>query len=51
MHRFFVKPEQRFESTITISGEDFKHIAKVLRLGKGDVIEVCDGQAPTIWLL
>ncbi|AWW26540.1 16S rRNA (uracil(1498)-N(3))-methyltransferase [Acetobacterium carbinolicum] len=44
MHRFFVKPEQRFESTITISGEDFKHIAKVLRLGKGDVIEVCDGQ-------
>ncbi|MDD3308305.1 MAG: 16S rRNA (uracil(1498)-N(3))-methyltransferase, partial [Acetobacterium sp.] len=44
MHRFFVKPEQLLESSIDISGEDFKHITKVLRLGKGDLIEVCDGQ-------
>lgn len=44
MHRFFVKPEQLLESIVTISGEDFKHITKVLRLGKGDLIEVCDGQ-------
>ncbi len=44
MHRFFVEPGQISESTVVISGEDFKHITKVLRLGKDDVIEVCDGQ-------
>jgi len=44
MHRFFVEPDQIAEASIVISGEDFKHITKVLRLGKDDVIEVCDGQ-------
>ncbi|WP_373483295.1 16S rRNA (uracil(1498)-N(3))-methyltransferase [Acetobacterium sp.] len=44
MHRFFVEPNQVSEASIFISGEDFKHITKVLRLGKDDVIEVCDGQ-------
>lgn len=43
MHRFFVEPGQISENGIVISGEDFKHITKVLRLGKDDVIEVCDG--------
>ena len=44
MHRFFVEPDQISETAIVISGEDFKHITKVLRLGKDDLIEVCDGQ-------
>ena len=44
MHRFFVKPDQISEASIIISGEDFKHITKVLRLGKDDVIEICDGR-------
>lgn len=44
MHRFFVEPDQISEASIAIAGEDFKHITKVLRLGKNDVIEVCDGQ-------
>lgn len=43
MHRFFVEPGQISEQQIVISGEDFKHITKVLRLGKDDLIEVCDG--------
>ena len=44
MHRFFVEPDQIAEMSIVISGEDFKHITKVLRLGKDDEIEVCDGR-------
>jgi 16S rRNA (uracil1498-N3)-methyltransferase len=44
MHRFFVEPDQIAEALIVISGEDFKHITKVLRLGKDDVIEICDGR-------
>jgi len=44
MHRFFVEPDQISETAIIIAGEDFKHITKVLRLGKDDVIEVCDGR-------
>lgn len=44
MHRFFVEPDQISEEAIVISGEDFKHITKVLRLGKDDLIEVCDAQ-------
>ncbi|PKM58803.1 MAG: 16S rRNA (uracil(1498)-N(3))-methyltransferase [Firmicutes bacterium HGW-Firmicutes-4] len=44
MHRFFVEPDQIAEASIVISGEDFKHITKVLRLGKDDEIEVCDGR-------
>jgi len=44
MHRFFANPNQINHEAICISGEDFKHITKVLRLGKGETIEVCDGQ-------
>jgi len=44
MHRFFVKPDQISDQEILISGEDFKHITKVLRLAKDDLIEICDGQ-------
>lgn len=44
MHRFFVELNQISGDVVVISGEDFKHITKVLRLGSGDEIEVCDGQ-------
>lgn len=43
MHRFFVSPKQIEDGCVTIEGEDFKHITKVLRLGNEESIEVCDG--------
>lgn len=44
MHRFFVAPKQIENRVVTIAGDDYKHISKVLRLRSGDEIEVCDGQ-------
>lgn len=45
MHRFFVDACQidLIENRIIIKNEDVRHISKVLRLKKDDVIEVCDG--------
>ena len=43
MHRFFVSPAQVGEQFITVTGEDVKHISKVLRLREGDEIVLCDG--------
>lgn len=40
MHRFFVLPEQIEDKTISIKGEDLKHIKDVLRLAKKDRVEV-----------
>jgi len=47
MNRFFVKPSQVDNdlNEIIIEGDDVKHISKVLRLSKGDEIEICDGEA------
>ena len=42
MPRFFVKAEQIQDETITILGEDVKHIKNVLRKDKGDKIEICN---------
>lgn len=42
MHRFFVK--QSIGNSITITGEDVKHISRVLRLAPGDEITLCDGR-------
>lgn len=44
MHRFFVESHQIQEGIVEITGEDFKHITKVLRLREKECIEVCDGQ-------
>jgi 16S rRNA (uracil1498-N3)-methyltransferase len=44
MHRFFVAPDQISGTSVVIAGEDFKHITRVLRLGSGDVIEICNGR-------
>ena len=43
MHRFFVELQQIINNKIHIIGDDYKHIAKVLRLRIGDTIEVCNG--------
>lgn len=44
MHRFFVKPEQIKKNHIRISGDDFKHLTKVLRVSDRELFEICDGQ-------
>jgi len=44
MHRFFVTPENIQEDTITIEGDDFVHLTRVLRIGDQEVFEVCDGR-------
>lgn len=43
MQRFFVDKSVINADTITISGDDATHISRVLRLGAGDEIVVCDG--------
>jgi 16S rRNA (uracil1498-N3)-methyltransferase len=41
--RFFISPEQVSEPLITVSGEDVRHIASVLRMKTGDELLLCDG--------
>ena len=41
--RFFVDKEQVDNGFINITGDDVKHIKKVLRLREGEAIEICDG--------
>ena len=43
MQRFFVDKSVINADKITISGDDAAHISRVLRLGAGDEIVVCDG--------
>ena len=43
MPRFFVEKENVHSDHIIIKGEDVNHIKKVLRLSKGDEVELCDG--------
>lgn len=43
MHRFMVAPDQMNKDTVTILGEDLKHLRQVLRLGPGEIIGVFDG--------
>ncbi len=42
--RFFISPEQVSGPQITLSGEDVRHIATVLRMKTGDELLLCDGQ-------
>ncbi len=42
--RFFISPEQVNDRCITISGEDVRHIATVLRMKTGDELLLCDGK-------
>ena len=41
--RFFVDPQQIMGDSVAISGEEFTHLARVLRLRPGSSITVCDG--------
>lgn len=42
MHRFFIEGGSIDNNKIYITGDDVKHIGKVLRLKAGDIISVCD---------
>lgn len=42
--RFFISPDQVIDQHITISGEDVRHIATVLRMKTGDELLLCDGK-------
>ena len=42
--RFFISPDQIIGTSITISGEDVRHIATVLRMKTGDELLLCDGK-------
>ena len=41
MHRFFLR--EPIANTVTLHGDDVKHIGRVLRLAPGDPIIICDG--------
>jgi len=43
MRRFFFEPSSRNGDTVLLSDEESRHIAKVLRLKKGDTVELLDG--------
>jgi len=45
MHRFFISPGQIREGRIHIEGTEFRHAVKSLRLRKGEVITIIDGEA------
>ncbi len=43
MQRYFVEPEAIQGQTVTITGDDVKHIVRVLRMEAGERVIVCDG--------
>ena len=42
--RFFISPDQISGPRISITGEDVRHIATVLRMKTGDELLLCDGE-------
>ena len=44
MNRFFVKKDDIADNSAVITGEDLKHISKVLRMAPGDKVMLCDGE-------
>lgn len=44
MSKFFVKSGDFAPGVIRVRGEDCAHIRKVLRLGEGDLLTLCDGE-------
>lgn len=42
MQRYFVKNEQMTDSSVTITGDDVKHISKVMRMNCGDEFIACN---------
>ena len=47
MHRCFVDNLIGDEKSISVSGDEAKHISRVMRLTVGDRVEVCDGSGMT----
>lgn len=47
MQRYFVSKEQMSHSSVTITGDDVKHIAKVMRMQVGDRIICCNNEGET----
>ncbi|MHA6483714.1 RsmE family RNA methyltransferase [Paenibacillus sp. strain BS8-2] len=48
MQRYFVAPEQFGDGAVTITGEDARHMARVMRMKPGDKMIVSDGAARTV---
>lgn len=44
MHQFFVKRSEIGNTPIVITGKDYHHMRKVLRLKKGERVLLCDGE-------
>jgi 16S rRNA (uracil1498-N3)-methyltransferase len=44
MRRFYAHPRQFHQQVVTLDQEETLHLARVLRLGVGARVEVCDGQ-------
>lgn len=44
MNRFFVASKDIIADTAVITGEDVKHISRVLRMSPGDRVTLCDGE-------
>jgi 16S rRNA (uracil1498-N3)-methyltransferase len=47
MQRYFVSNDQRTDVGVTITGEDARHISRVMRMKPGDPILVCDEAGQT----
>ncbi len=43
MRRFYAPPERFQDDTVWLDPEETRHLARVLRLGVGEKVEVCDG--------
>jgi 16S rRNA (uracil1498-N3)-methyltransferase len=44
MRRFYAHPRQFHQDAVTLDPEETVHLIRVLRLGVGDRVEVCDGE-------
>lgn len=49
MHHFFVAPSQITEKEIIVEGTDVNHITNVLRMEKGEEVQVSDGQGGQVY--
>ncbi|HLD47128.1 MAG TPA: RNA methyltransferase PUA domain-containing protein, partial [Desulfobaccales bacterium] len=44
MRRFYAHPRQFSQDLVTLDPEETLHLARVLRLGVGAKVQVCDGE-------
>ncbi|WP_100406744.1 16S rRNA (uracil(1498)-N(3))-methyltransferase [Bacillus solitudinis] len=48
MQRYFVAPSAMTNHTVSITGEDVKHITRVMRMQEGDQLICCDNESRTV---